>query len=99
MKNILLQAQPRSKVPAKLSGPGRFRCRKGQFEVVDDAIDRLVVDDEGDELNVKLDDVFVLEDVVAVDHLALVFGFAPDAGILQLPGKIQMNGLGHVQDR
>ncbi len=49
-------------------------------------------------LNMKLDDVFVFEDVVAVDHLALVFGFAPDAGILQLPGKIHMNGLGHIQD-
>jgi len=33
-------------------------------------------------LNVELYDVFVLEDVVAVDHLTLVFGFAPDAGIL-----------------
>jgi hypothetical protein len=50
-------------------------------------------------LNVKLDDVFVLEDVVAVDHLTLVFGFAPDLGILQLPGKIHMNSLCHIQDR
>ena len=30
---------------------GRLRCRKGQFEVVDDAIDRLVVGDESDELH------------------------------------------------
>jgi len=48
---------------------------------------------------VELDDVFVLKNVVAVDHLALVFGFAPDAGILQLPGKIHMNSPGHIQDR
>jgi len=50
-------------------------------------------------LNVKLDDVFILEDVVAVDHLTLVFGFAPNAGILKLPGKIHVNGFGHIQDR
>jgi len=35
MKIILLRPQPRSKVPAKLSGRGRFRCRKRKFEVVD----------------------------------------------------------------
>jgi hypothetical protein len=47
----------------------------------------------------ELDDVFVLEDVVAVDHLTLVLGFTPDSGIFQLPGKIHMNGLSHIQDR
>jgi len=56
-------------------------------------------DDNSFALNVELDDVFILKNVVAVDHLALVFGFAPDAGILQLPGKIHMNGPGHIQDR
>jgi len=51
MKNIRLRPQPQAKVPGKPSGPGAVSRRKGQFELVDDAIDRLIVGDEGDELH------------------------------------------------
>ena len=90
MKNILLWPQPRSKVRANSK-------EKAALPLVDhyDNVTRLI----SFVLNVKLDDVFVLEDVVAVDHLTLVFVFAPDSGILQLPRKIHMNGLCHIQDR
>src|SRR4030042_2646864 len=52
-------------------------------------------------LNVQFDDVFILKDKVAVDHLALERQgtLPPDPGILEFFEKVLVDGPGQVDDR
>ena len=44
--------------------------------------------------HVEFDNIFVLEDIVAGDGLAVVPGAAPDPGIFELFGEIFVDGPG-----
>jgi hypothetical protein len=46
---------------------------------------------------VQFDHVFILEEVIAVDHLALKFPVAPDARILELGEKIVVDMCSKVE--
>ena len=46
----------------------------------------------------QLDDVLVLQDLVAGDHLPSVGALAPEPGVGQLLGEILMHRAGDVQD-
>ena len=46
---------------------------------------------------VQFDHVFILEEVIAVDHLALEFPVPPDARILELGEKIMVNMCSQVE--
>jgi hypothetical protein len=46
---------------------------------------------------VQFDHVFILEEVIAVDHLALKFPVPPDARILELGEKIMVDMCSEVE--
>src|SRR5215471_3490511 len=47
--------------------------------------------------NVQLNNVFIVQHVIARHGLAVVDAAAPDTGRLELVGEVAMNQLGHLQ--